>query len=95
MKPEQRYQIIINYIKENGNVDCLNKDFVDYYVDNTQAKVFYQPYGANKCPQLQRDLAAMTWQLKRNRVGIEGMAGMGFPKWVWSYKLRKSNNEFL
>lgn len=92
MKPDKRYNIILNYIRLNGPVDCLNKDFVDYYLENVEVKCFIQMYGAHKCPQLARDLAKMKkdFRLARKRVGIEGMTGMGFPRWVWSYRMKNS-----
>ena len=70
-------------------VDVLNRDFVDAYVSATNAKAVAVPYGADKCPQLGRDMSAMhaAGKLKRHTTGIEGLAGMGFPRWVWSYYL--------
>lgn len=94
MKPRERYDWIENYIRakahrpELGAVDVCDSDFVDDYVAATGAEVHYVMYGANKCPQLGRDLATMVGTLERSRVGLQGMAGMGFPRWVWSYRLR-------
>ena len=93
MKPDARYRWIESYLKEAGyylSVDVLNRDFVDDYVEATGAKVVHRVYGANTCVQLARDLLQMKkdYRLKRHRVGVQGMAGMGFPKWVWSYTLR-------
>lgn len=94
MKPAQRHEVILKYLREshaNASVDCLNRDFVDHYTETTGARYGVHMYGADKCPQLERDLATMKKQflLVRHRVGIQGMAGMGFPKWVWSYSLPK------
>ncbi len=92
MKPDARYCWVITYMEAftyDVSVDILNSDFVNDYVDATGARVAHQPYGAPKCPQLARDLLAMkkAYRLKRSRVGVEGMGGMGFPTWVWSYRL--------
>jgi hypothetical protein len=94
--PEQRYDWIENYLIEHereGPVDVLNRDFIDAYSADTGANVFVQMYGANKCPMLGRDLAFMAkeYRLKRFRSGVQGMAGMGFPRWVWSYRLHPLN----
>ena len=90
MRPQQRYEWIAEYLKIARLVDILNNDFVCAYIEATNAPAAYQPYGAPKCPQLSRDLQAMTkaYTLKRSRSGIEGMGGMGFPTWVWVYELR-------
>ena len=95
MKPQDRYDWIENDLrtdaKARGGTDVLDSDFVDRYIEATGAAFRVTNFGAFKCPQLGRDLAAMTEQgiLKRNRIGIEGMAGMGFPRWVWSYRLTR------
>ena len=46
-------------------------------------------YGADKCLQLGRDLSFLARRgvLVRHRASVTGVAGMGFPKWVWSYRL--------
>lgn len=93
MKPDARHRWIAGYLKAASydlSVDILNSDFAYAYVEATGARVAHQPYGAPKCPQLGRDLLAMkkAGELKRSRIGIQGMAGMGFPTWVWSYRLR-------
>lgn len=94
MTPQDRYNWILKYYEEfsnNGWLDILNRDFVDNYVVSTNAKYSVMIYGANKCPQLGLDLANMVklGMIKRNRLGIDGMSGMGFPKWVWAYHNRK------
>ncbi len=93
MKPDARHRWIMAYMKAftyDVSVDILNSDFVYDYIEATGARVAHQPYGAPKCPQLARDLLQMKkdFRLTRKRVGVEGMGGMGFPTWVWSYQLR-------
>ena len=70
-------------------IDGLNSDFVNAYIDATGASFKPTNYGAHKCPQMGRDLAKMAEDgiLTKSRVGINGM-GMGFPTWVFSYRLR-------
>lgn len=94
MKPEARYKWLMEYLSQpaqRGGKDILDADFVTDYAEATGAKVEYTPYGANRCPQLARDLKAMHDQylLKRTRAGIPyDMRGMGFPLWVWNYQVR-------
>ena len=91
MRPAERYDWLEEAIRrEPGHtVDILNRDFVDDYIAATGATHMIAPYGANWCPQLSRDLLAMNRAglVRRHRVGLQGMAGMGFPRWVWSYRI--------
>ena len=96
MKPADRQNWILNYLEAKQKpvlyrvrVDVLDSKFVDDYLQATGAKHSMMMYGAHKCRQLGRDLAALAdiKQLERQRIGIGGMAGMGFPSWVWSYSL--------
>jgi hypothetical protein len=98
MKPEDRYAWIEQYLRENAHgptspchVDILNRHFVESYIESTGSRYQETMYGAPKCKPLGGDLAKMVkaYRLKRNRTGIEGMGGMGFPSWVWSYQLRE------
>lgn len=91
MTPDQRYRWITEYIRAPGygmTLDILNTDFVLAYGEATGVKLHHCAFGAPKCPTLARDLLQMKkdYRLTRKRVGIEGMGGMGFPKWVWSYR---------
>jgi hypothetical protein len=93
MSPADRQDWIERHLQAQppkSHVDVLNSGFVDTFVQATGATAIVQPYGANKCPTLGRDLAAMVHCgiLKRHRTGITGLAGMGFPRWVWCYSLR-------
>lgn len=96
MKPEDRYQWIVNYLRGEGDgkgvVDICDCVFVEAYIEATGAKFTPTNYGAPKCPQLGRDLKEMhdSYILRRTREGLQGMAGMGFPTWVWSYRLYKA-----
>jgi hypothetical protein len=74
---------------EHASVDILNQQFVDDYLTATGAVHSVMMYGAHKCPSLARDLSAMALKgfLNRSRVGLPGMSGEGFPKWVYSYRL--------
>jgi hypothetical protein len=94
MKPAERYEWIKEYLQQTpgggrGTVDVCDRDFVVAYHEATGVAVQWLAYGAPRCPQLGRDLAKMhkDYILKRSRAGIEGMSGMGFPKWVWIYAL--------
>lgn len=89
MKAKERRDWIIDYIRKNGPVDILKRDFVDAYVEATGASYLPANYGSNKCQRLYEDLVALheEYSLKRVSVGIKGMAGQGFPNWVYSYSL--------
>lgn len=72
-------------------VDTLNAEFVDDYLDYTEAPFKCMILGAHRCDQLAADLRTL-WKrgdLKRWACGVQGMSGTGFPKWVWSYYLAK------
>lgn len=91
MKPQDRQNWLWEYLDQpecRHGCDILDAEFVDDYAAATGAKVQYMPYGANRCPTLQRDLKTMydNFMLKRKRIGVPyDMRGLGFPLWVWSY----------
>jgi hypothetical protein len=92
MNFDQRRRWLINWLKaqpEGSWMDVLNAHFVADYIEATEAKFYAMPYGAHKCPQLGRDLTRMHKEgaLTRSTTGIQGMAGQGFPRWVYTYKL--------
>jgi hypothetical protein len=97
MKPEQRRDWIEAFMRGNnqarGGVDICDAAFVDAYTEATNAPYSVTMYGANKCRMLGRDLSIMAGAgvLRRSRIGLDGMAGMGFPRWVWSYRLTHSS----
>ncbi|WP_323016431.1 hypothetical protein [Castellaniella sp.] len=92
MKPSERYAWIEEYLHGKlvgESVDVLDKHFFDAYIEATGAKCSIMIYGADKCQQLGRDLSGMhkMGRLTRHATGLEGMAGMGFPRWVYVYRL--------
>lgn len=97
MTRTERLDWIVAYIEKRAQyhasftVDVLNSDFVEDYVEATGAKCKLMFYGANKCATLGADLSYLHSQkrLARHTTGIEGLAGMGFPRWVFSYGLPK------
>lgn len=94
MKPVDRYRwLYARAAKERSGLDILFSDFVDQYAEATGAKLYFQMWGAHKCPQLGRDLAYMAkWRyLRRARIGLSSGAWQpGFPKWVWSYRCNRT-----
>src|SRR5690349_19003561 len=92
MTPQERYDWIEAHLRSKSKgytVDVCDADFVASYIEATDASFRPTNYGAYKCRQLGKDLATMhsEYRLKRMRSGLEGMGGMGFPTWVWSYTL--------
>lgn len=92
MKPEERQQWILNWLRERPlmSVDVLNADFVYAYAEHTGTKTVPQFFGAPKCQHLGRDLSALRdgGLLRRSTVGLpSGDAAMGFPKWVYCYRI--------
>lgn len=93
---EERRFAILKYLRfplENGaheiSVDVLDAEFVDSFIEATGAPYKVMFYGANRCACLGPLLARMAKEgsLVRSTVSISGMAGMGFPPWVYCYKL--------
>lgn len=94
MKPQERYEWIEKWMRRGTGktVDVLYSDFVDDYAEATGEKVVYMPFCANKCRQLGRDLSAMEKSgiLSRSVTGLpSGDAAMGFPKWVFVYRINE------
>ena len=92
MRPAEREQWILSWMKQRPQkyIDVLYAEFVAEYVEATGCKSVVQFFGAEKCPQLGRDLGRMFSRelLQRTAVGLPtGYVSMGFPKWVWSYRL--------
>lgn len=91
---KDRESWILQYLAKAGDlasVDVLDSAFVDAYAIATGATVQAMAIGANRCPQLGRDLSKIAERglLTRARVSITGM-GAGWPKWVWSYSISES-----
>jgi hypothetical protein len=73
--------------------DVLNDEFVNAYIEATSADYKIFKYGAPQCKQLGRDLGYMQKQgiLTRSIIGLfPGDSSMGFPKWVYVYRLKKT-----
>lgn len=93
MSPTDRQKWILSYMQRGHGrtVDVLYSDFVCDYMEATGTKGVAQFFGAPKCPQLGRDLGAMysAGILDRDATGLPaGDAAMGFPKWVYTYRVR-------
>lgn len=102
MKPAERRAWILAWIRrrealhgQQERVDVTYSDFVIDYIEATDAKHEVLFMGAPRCPQLGRDLGAMyaAGILERHTTGLEGMAGMGFPRWVWVYYLPRKKEQ--
>lgn len=83
---------IIKFIKNYkcNSVDILNTDFIDAYMENCNPKrIDYQPFGANKVPELGSILSEMyhSNMLERGTIGLPRCED-GFPKWVYTYWLK-------
>jgi hypothetical protein len=93
MCPAERYRWILGFMQRGHgrSVDILYSDFVCDYIDATGVNGVVQFFGAPKCPQFGRDLAAMfrAGILDRYATGLPtGDSAMGFPKWVYTYRIR-------
>lgn len=88
MRRKDRVDWIVDYVRDNGPVDVLNRAFVREYLAVTGVSYEVQPYGADKCPQLGADLSFLyrDGRLQRSVVGLHKMES-GFPKWIWVYEL--------
>jgi hypothetical protein len=99
MNRADRKQWILAWLRERQalssatwRVDVLDREFVDAYIEATEAKFQAQMIGANKCKLLSRDLHSLYVQdqLTRHTAGIGGgLCHQGFPRWVWSYALKR------
>jgi hypothetical protein len=90
----KRFNWIEEWLRTNQSgpeVDVLDLDFVVAYIDAHNARFGPMPVGAPKCPQLGRDLGWMCRldRLSRVATGLApGDASMGFPRWVYTYRLK-------
>lgn len=97
MRPAERQRWIENRLREGGPyaaANVLDAELVFSYVEATGADCDLMPFGAPRCRQLGRDLAALfaAGRLTRSTVGLAaGDAAMGFPKWVYSYRLASAS----
>lgn len=88
---KERTAFIFDYLKSTeSQVNVLNRDFVDAYTTFTGAPYREQPFGANTCRQLGKDLSVMysSGILERSSTGLSG-SECGFPKWVYVYSIKK------
>jgi hypothetical protein len=105
MNAAERQSWIVAYLEAKGEeyekmghsvrpeVNILDADFVEAYAVATGAKCRVQFFGAPKCPMLGRDLGALFAAKRLDRVATglsPGDASMGFPKWVYSYRLKRA-----
>lgn len=102
MTPKAREDWLIKRIQQEigACVDVLNNDFVRDYIEAAGANYRETMWGAPKCPQLGKDLSRMAteWgaRLKRSRTSLGDMGtGLGFPRWVWSYRVSPYWAEYL
>lgn len=93
----ERHIWLLNYIAhENGGyVDVLNSELVDSYVTRFNMAFKGMNYGANKCPQLGKDLLQLHNHglLDRSTIGISSLNEDGWPKWVYIYRFSKARTE--
>jgi len=96
IKPaSERKAWILNYLRKRSlsapyYVSTLDTNFVEDYVEFSGAKFLPMIIGAAKCKTLAKDLRELYLDglLKRHACGIgNGDSSMGFPKWIWSYRL--------
>jgi hypothetical protein len=92
-KKSDRHAWIIKAITERRYVsaDVLSTDFVTDFAQDNEVNTRIQMFGAPKCDRLGEDLADLykSGQLTRHATGLTGMAGMGFPPWVYVYDIPK------
>ena len=94
LKTFEKFLWVYEYIKKsylNVGVNMYNRNFTDDYEEKFKPKlVGYQPYGANTVPELSRLLAKMYKHkiLFRHTTEIDGVTGLGFRNWIYSYTIR-------
>ena len=85
----KRWKWLLAWMRQHGQADTLNRDLVDAYCEETDAKAKLSMIGADRCRRLAQDLGRMAYfgYAERTTTGIgDGLCHQGFPKWVWSYK---------
>lgn len=102
MKRLERQRWIVEWLnlqKQNSSTgfataDIFNSNFVWDYINATGVAMVPQPFGAPKCFHLGNDLADLYRRgvLIRNAVGLSGLCGQGFPRWVYVYELNETEN---
>ena len=104
LKPQIRKDWIISYFfnslnewERSAGVSALDSDFVDEYLEATNATFKPTMYGAFRSKMLGKDLSELfvDRKLKRNRAGIgDGLSGMGFPRSIWNYSPRHGSHMY-
>lgn len=75
-------------VRRSYSFSTLDSDFVDAYLDATNAPCQPMILGAHRCRMLAADMLELHKQgvLRKYTLGNEGM-GPGWPKWVYNYSL--------
>jgi hypothetical protein len=91
MKKYERQQFIIDYINEHKQADVLIIEFVDQYIKKFNLKYTKTNWGANKCPQLSKDLKLLydCGIIDRTPISLLCNWEPGLPKWVYVYYKRE------
>lgn len=87
MRPAARRQWLLDRLRASPvPLDILDADFVDAFIEATQAPFIPANVGAHRCPTLGRDLAVMyrNGDLCRQPVGVP-CGEWGMPRWVYAY----------
>ena len=79
---------VLRYAVDRGPVDMLDRYFVEAFAEKFGVATKTMVLGAPKCRKLSEVLRALHFlrYLDRYPQGIDGMSGMGFPKWVYRYR---------
>lgn len=91
---KDREDFIKAFIERYGCADVLDRDFHERYDRSFPGYMRdFKMIGSSPVKQAMRDLKRMLDEgvLERCPVGIQGLCGMGFPRWVWSYRLKNDN----
>lgn len=89
-RDREQYFWIIRWLLDHDSADVCDSEFHDAFATYFHVKQNEKLWGAQPSPLAMRRLAAMyrDGDLKRCRVGLTQMGGMGFPTWVYSYSLK-------
>jgi hypothetical protein len=98
MSKAKRLEWLMSYFSARPShwyENTLNADFVQEYIDATNAPHTIRIMGANTCPTLARDLHTLYKQGKLERIsaGTGDMHILGFPSWTWAYRLSNKDTK--
>jgi hypothetical protein len=95
MPLSQRLIWLIGEIRRLHFVNILNEDFVDAYINHTNAPHEIMLYGTNRCPRLSQDLRRLynKQRISRTAIGVPYARLYQFPTWVWSYYMKENTYE--